>query len=174
MEWLRYFLVDFLQVWKWQGLNNWLIALAVVVQAGVAIALYRLQHEIENERKRVNLLVDCRRDKGGGLVLEYTNMTPTAVRIEKIRFSIVVSPDQKKGSYESQPGWIVQPYNAHAVAATIPYFEEAIHDLGLLTLIGQGEARIEVETTYFAYGKRVEAECSTFLGHFEAGRFVFD
>ncbi len=174
MEWVYYFLRDFLQVWKWQGLNNWLITFAVAAQAGVAIRLYQLQREIQKERKRVDLLVDLRRNSIGGLVLEYVNMSPTAVRIEKIRFSIVVSPDQKKGSYESRPGWIVRPYNTHEVGATIPYFEEAIHDLGLLTLIGQGEARIEVETTYFAHGKRVEAGRSTFLGHFEGGRFVFD
>jgi len=173
MEWLRYFLVDFLQVWKWQGLNDWLIALAVVVQTGVAILLYRLQQEINKERKRVDLLVDLRRNDVGGLVLEFVNMSSTALLIEKVRFNIIVSFDQKKGSYENQPRWIIRPYNTHAVGATVPYYEEALHDLGLLTPLGQGAARIEIATTYFAHGKRAKTQ-TTFGGRFEKARFQFD
>ncbi len=160
--------------------NAWLtlllttaIAAAAIAQAFVAFRLWALQHSIEAERKRIHLLVECYRGKGGELVIELANMSTTAVRIEKLRFSIIAEAEKKTGSLEREERLTILPYASRRISAQYTYYNEAFENLGFFTpLAAKGGAKIEIVTTYFSHDRR-DSATTIFEGSLVNGRFKF-
>jgi len=150
------------------------IAVAAIAQAFVAFRLWTLQRSIEAERKRIYLLVECYRLRTGGLVIELANMSTTAVRIEKLRFSIIAEGEKKTGSFEREERLTILPYASHRIIdAKSVYYKEAFDNLGFFTpLAAKGGGKIEIVTTYYSHGRR-DSATTIFEGILVNGRFEF-
>ncbi len=87
------------------------VGLAIVAQAWVAIRLYKLQREIERDRKTVEPYVHFHlsaRQTG----IKVMNTSPTAVRVEAITFSVVeVSGEKVQKQYEAPTIWLLPPFS---------------------------------------------------------------
>jgi hypothetical protein len=110
MEWLYYFLRDFLQVWKWQGLQNGVIAIAIAAQFWVAYRLWRPKVEIFLD------LVDFKlyeHSTLGKLDVQISNLSNIGIWVEAIE---LVVQDVKRllvGKLTSEPArTVVPPYTA--------------------------------------------------------------
>ena len=111
MEWLEHFLWDFLQVWKWQGLDNSVIAIAVILQAVVAVRLYKLQHSIEGDRKRISVSAQLVA-RGSDPNLRIMNASAVGVQILRTRFTDLGTRGKDRNEWVDTDGMVIPPYTS--------------------------------------------------------------
>jgi hypothetical protein len=134
------------------------VAIAIALQVWVAFRLYKLQREIERDRKTVEPYVHFQLSaKETGI--KVMNTSPTAVRVEAITFSVVeVSGKKVQEQYEAPIIWLLPPFSTEpkekGEARTIGKWVGNV--LRSLELPGDQHTKIkfQVSITFVAHGKK--------------------
>ncbi len=144
MEWLRYFLVDFLQVWKWQGLQNGIIAIARAAQFWLA---YR------HWRPKVEIYTDLTVEQGPvkqprPAHLYISNLSPTGIWVDHV---LVIA---RESDYAGEPFYgpvkqLVRPYGELSVRCDT-FLLRAFKQTGITEEPHVG--RIKLSVRYRAHG----------------------
>ena len=99
MEWLYYFLSDFLQVWKWQGLQNGVIAIAIAAQFWVAYRVWKPRTEVY-----VRIFLEkIEAAAGRAAQLEIANLSPKGVWVESMWIMAKEEGTKKRTPMDSHP-----------------------------------------------------------------------
>ncbi len=141
------------------------ILIAASVQAFVAWRLWSLQHEIEKERKRVDLLVDfCWVNDRAKLKI--ASLTPFNVLVEKIELTLIQTENGSRGV-----GWFKGPIKL------IPLGSEHVLDVmnalsdAQAKLLEPGPTKLVVVITSRAHGNSWSHRLVKFQGDIKGGWF---
>ncbi len=85
------------------------IAGAAIAQVFVAYRLWRLQRSIEDERKRIHIVLEFVKGDDGDPYLKVINASSRGVYIRVFKFSLILLPEGPK-SWDDENGMLLGPY----------------------------------------------------------------